>query len=148
MKKNILSLSVLILTIFSINDIRAEESFAPPADREYNMQDAGLSPEDGPQQAPREMRSGSGMEKMKGGMGKGMMHHQPSVVATSDGGIVILDGPRLLKYDSQLNLIGEVELKPGKKGPQMKKDEDMPSSEAAPMMGEPSVDLPAAEQIS
>jgi hypothetical protein len=148
MKKNILLLSVLILTIFSIKDIRAEESSVPLADREYNMQDAGLSPEGAPQQEQREMRSGGDMEKKKGMMGKGMMPHQPTVVATSDGGVVVLDGPRLIKYDSQLTLVGEAELKPGKKRTQIKKEEAAPVAEQAPVTDEPAIELPAVENPS
>lgn len=44
----------------------------------------------------------------------GMMQ-KDSVIATSDGGVVVLSGPRLLKYDSELTLIKEVELPRGKK---------------------------------
>ncbi len=131
MKKHILLLSVLILTIFCVSDIRAEESFVPPTDGERNMQDPGMEPKKG--------------GKMGGGM---MQHNKPSVVATSDGGVVVLDGPRLLKYDSQLTLIGEAELKPGKKGPQMKRSEAAVPSEQAPAVEEPVVELPAAEDLS
>ncbi len=125
MKKNIFLLSVLILTIFSVKDIRAEESQAPAPDGKEDRRDM-----------------------MKGGMGKGMMHHQPSVVATSDGGVVVLDGPRLIKYDSQLTLIGEAELKPGKKRPQIKKEEDAPVTVQASVTDEPAIELPAVENPS
>jgi hypothetical protein len=64
------------------------------------------------QARPRSQGEGMGMMKMKG---KGMMHQQPTVVATSDGGVVVLQGPKLAKYDAQLNLVGEVELKGGPK---------------------------------
>jgi hypothetical protein len=49
-----------------------------------------------------------GMMGMKGMMMK-MMH--PDVVATSDGGIVILMGNKLTKYDKNLNVVKEVEIK-------------------------------------
>ncbi len=130
MKKTALIFSFLMINIFLAVGVRAEDSM--PTSQNDN-----------------EMQGGErGMEKMKGGMGKGMMHHQPSVVATSDGGIVILDGPRLLKYDSQLKLIGEAELKPGKKGPKMKKDGEMSPAEEAPIMDEPAVELPSVENPS
>lgn len=146
MKKNTFKYYFMAALVLVTAQAWAEESMPKdPNLEEYDMQEAGLSPalESRPEQ--REMRDGGGMEKMKGGAGKGMMHRQPSVVATSDGGIVILDGPRLLKYDAQLNLIGEAELKPGKKGPQVKRDEQKPMTEEAPMMDEPAVELPAVE---
>ncbi len=58
----------------------------------------------------------SGGQMRRGGgpmMGKGM-GHQASVTALLDGGIVILEGPRLIKYDKDLNFVKEVELKRGK----------------------------------
>jgi hypothetical protein len=50
-----------------------------------------------------------GMMGMKGMMMMKMMH--PDVVATSDGGIVILQGNKLTKYDKNLNVVKEVEIK-------------------------------------
>lgn len=67
--------------------------------------------------APQEEGQGMGMmkdkKKMKGMMGG--MHQQPSMIATSDGGVVVLAGPKLMKYDASLNLVGEAELKMGPK---------------------------------
>jgi hypothetical protein len=62
---------------------------------------------------------------MKGGMmGKGMMDGkmmgmcpmmksmmERSVVATSDGGVIVVMGNKLTKYDKDLNVVKEVELK-------------------------------------
>ena len=46
---------------------------------------------------------------MKGMMMKGMM--EKSMDATGDGGIVVLAGNRLMKYDKNLKLIKEVDIK-------------------------------------
>ena len=75
----------------------------------------------------------------QGGTGKGKMNpmmmgmmHKDSVVATSDGGVVILSGPRLLKYDASLTLIKEVELprgkKPGQQNQQVGEDTVIPGA--------------------
>ncbi len=62
-----------------------------------------------------------GMEMMGGGMiksdrmdmmdGKMMGMMQKSVVATSDGGIVFFVGNKITKYDKDLKVVKEVELK-------------------------------------
>ena len=65
----------------------------------------------------------------KGKMGMMGMMQRDSVVATSDGGVVLMQGPRLIKYDKDLNLVKEVEIPRGKKPPQEEKQE--PSGEAA-----------------
>ena len=72
-----------------------------------------------------EMMKGEGMMK-EGMMGKGMqgggmgmcpMHGmmggmmQKTVVPTSDGGVIIMLGNKLMKYDKDLNLVKEVEVK-------------------------------------
>lgn len=70
------------------------------------------------------MRGGDGMGKgmmmgmcpMHGMMMKSMMG--TSVVATSDGGIVVLGFGRLTKYDKNLNVVKEVELKNDMEGMQ------------------------------
>jgi hypothetical protein len=61
------------------------------------------------------------MDKDKGmmmGMGKegmppmmDMMRMMGNLVATSDGGVVVMMGNRLYKYDKNLNLIKETEMK-------------------------------------
>ncbi|MSR76610.1 MAG: hypothetical protein EXS63_00055 [Candidatus Omnitrophica bacterium] len=64
---------------------------------------------------------GEGQGMMMGGGGQGMKHKmmgmmpQDSLVATSDGGVVLKSGPRLLKYDKDLILVNEVEIPRGKK---------------------------------
>ena len=78
-------------------------------------------------------------ESVAGGM-KGkhmmgpMMGGMPSMVATSDGGVIVMAGSKLMKYSSSLTLVKEVELKPGKgpksgaqmRTPQSGAMEDMP----------------------
>ena len=68
-----------------------------------------------PGQDREEQGARGGKEKgMKNQMMKGM-HQQPSMVATADGGVIVLSGPKLAKYDGQLNLVKEVELRPSHK---------------------------------
>ncbi len=66
---------------------------------------------------------------MMGGHGKGKMMgmmQKDSMVATSDGGVVLKSGPRLIKYDKDLNLVKEVEL------PRPQKRAASAENEAAP----------------
>ena len=90
---------------------------------------------------------------MKSGMMVGM---HPTVVATSDGGVVVLTGGKLAKYDNQLNLVKEVEIKGGPK-PINKKSEPMemirppaPTQNEAASQASPeeSSALPASEASS
>jgi hypothetical protein len=75
-----------------------------------------------------------------GGQGQGqgpgskpkMMHQPPSLLATSDGGVVVMAGPRLIKYDKDLTLVNEVELPRGK-GPGQRQPE---SSNGEPQAAE------------
>ena len=71
-----------------------------------------------------------------GGQGKGKMMgmmHKDSMIATSDGGIVVMSGPRLIKYDGALNLVKEVELpKEKKRSPSEMKNEQANSEASAP----------------
>lgn len=54
-----------------------------------------------------------------------MMHRKAGaeMVASSDGGVIILQGRKLSKYDKNLNLVKEVELKMDMAGMHMKKGE-------------------------
>jgi hypothetical protein len=65
------------------------------------------------------MMDGNSMMKKGQGM-MGMMKEEAcpihpmasgSMVATSDGGVIVMMGPKLLKYDKDLNLVKEVEIK-------------------------------------
>ena len=49
-------------------------------------------------------------QEMKGMEGKGSMMNK-SVVPTSDGGIVIVAGNKITKYDKDLNVVKEAEVK-------------------------------------
>ena len=79
-----------------------------------------------------------GMMRGKEMMGKGMMMHsmmQTSMVASNDGGVIVLTGNKLTKYDKDLNVVKEVELKANTEAMQgMMKD----MMERCPMMGQPS----------
>ena len=57
-----------------------------------------------------QMNGGGMMERMKPPMPMGMMNNRDSIVATSDGGVVIMSGPRLIKYDKDMTLVKEVEM--------------------------------------
>lgn len=65
--------------------------------------------------------SGNSQNQMGGGgmmaqMNSPMMNdqHNESMIATSDGGVVVMAGPRLIKYDKDMNLVKEVEIPKGK----------------------------------
>lgn len=112
MKKRILIL--LAVLMYAVFPAFAEDTQNP----EKAWQDSQQGPQGGPGMM---MGRGQGMGM---GMGKGMgmmggMMQKDTVVATSDGGVVIMQGPRLLKYDKDLTLVKEVELPRGKKpGPE------------------------------
>lgn len=82
----------------------------------------------------KEMKAGmmgKGMMEGKGMMMHGMMMNammNKSMVATSDGGVVVMTANKLTKYDKDLNVVKEIELKMDMEGMQkMMKD--------CPMMG-------------
>lgn len=94
-----------------------------------DMQDEGNAP----QMAEQGMQDG-GMKR--GGKHRMMGGGKETVVATSDGGVVILAGPKLIKYDKDLNLVKEVEIKKGKKPVKPEGENtpaDAPVSETAPL---------------
>jgi predicted lipid-binding transport protein (Tim44 family) len=72
-------------------------------------------------QEPEQMEGQMGQQQqmmgqgMKGGMMRGMMSGQ--MVAASDGGVIVMMGNKLMKYDKDLNLKKEVEIKMPKKEP-------------------------------
>ncbi|MBM3248058.1 MAG: hypothetical protein FJZ10_01335 [Candidatus Omnitrophica bacterium] len=70
------------------------------------------------------MMQKEGMRPMPSMMMKSMM--EKSIVATQDGGVVVLVGNKLLKYDKNLNLQKEVEIKIDPSG---MKDKMMPMQE-------------------
>ena len=71
--------------------------------------------------------------------GKGMMMHSmmntmmnKSMVATSDGGVIVMTANKLTKYDKDLNVVKEVDIKMDMDGMQKMMTEMM---EKCPMMG-------------
>ena len=85
-----------------------------------------------------DMMGGGMMDKgMMGGkmmMCQGMMHSMmnKSIVPTGDGGIILLSGNNLSKYDKDLNLVKSVEIKTDMEGMQKMMSQMM---ENCPMMG-------------
>ena len=61
----------------------------------------------------KEEMPGMPMDKPMAGMGKMgcLMMSKAQMVATDEGGVIVLVGPKLMKYDADLNLIKEVEIK-------------------------------------
>ena len=76
---------------------------------------------------------GGGMQgKMKMNPMMMQMMHKENLVATSDGGVVVLSGPRLMKYDKDLTLVKEVELPKGKGPGRGQTDSGQGNSELPP----------------
>ena len=44
-------------------------------------------------------------------MNKGMIMEGKKLIATQDGGAILMIGNKLIKYDSQLNIVKEAEIK-------------------------------------
>ncbi|MCX5712442.1 MAG: hypothetical protein NTY47_05160 [Candidatus Omnitrophica bacterium] len=72
-------------------------------------------PDEKNQPAVEEKMQAKQMDKgQMGGMIMQMMGSmQKQMVATNDGGVIVLAGSKLLKYDKDLNLVKEAELKTG-----------------------------------
>ncbi len=89
------------------------------------------------------MGMGMGMGRGMGGMGMGMgkmcppMMETSQMVATGEGGVIVLAGNKLMKYDADLNLVKEAEIKApagpmgGKQCPMMGKTDQSDASVAA-----------------
>ena len=78
---------------------------------------------------------GKGMMADKGMMMQGMMMHammNKSMVATSDGGVIVMAGNTLTKYDKDLNAVKEVDIKMNMDSMQKMMTDMM---EKGPMMG-------------
>jgi hypothetical protein len=71
-------------------------------------QGGGMMNRGGPQQGM--MGSSGGMMGMMRGMMAQSISHE-AMVATSDGGVIVWAGDKLMKYDGSLNLVKEAELK-------------------------------------
>lgn len=95
----------------------------------------------------KEMR-GDGM--MDGGMMKmmkmmhmhGMMMRSSTMVSSNDGGVIVLSGNKLYKYDKNLKLVGEAEVKMEKDGM------GMGMMKNCPMMGNDDDDEDSADEQS
>lgn len=111
-------------------------SFTPP---EIHEQDPmPLAPE--AEQPMKEMR---GKRPMKGmGMMCPMMGGKSSMIASADGGVIVLMGNKLMKYDANLDLVKEVELKMpmmGGKNRPMKEKTEKEQAESPAVKAEPTV---------
>jgi len=90
----------------------------------------------GMKESKGDMMGMMGDKGMKGGMG--MMHEmmgsmmERKMIATSDGGVVVINGAKLDKFDKDLNLVKETELKPDTAGMKSMMDQ---MKQACPMMG-------------
>jgi len=85
----------------------------PPADKKMRAQ--GMQPG----MMRPEMGRGMQQRMMNPGMGPmGNMMPPTYMVASDNGGVIILSGNRLMKFDKNLKLIKEVELLPGDKNKQ------------------------------
>ena len=95
---------VLILTAAAI--VGSYVAFAAESGNQDNMMMGGGM-----------MDNGGGCPMMHGGMCRGCWHpmHQmmcrSSLAATEDGGAIVLMGNKLYKYDKDLNLVKETEIK-------------------------------------
>lgn len=90
----------------------------------YAQEAAVTAPEQDKQMTASEHGKDKRMGKMRGMGCPCMMSMGKQMVATSDGGVVVLSGNKLYKYDKELNLKKEVEIK---------KDKEMMGK--CPMMG-------------
>lgn len=98
--KNLASVVVLAVLFFSVSVVSfAEETGGVKG----HMTGKGMMMEEEKEGRAKDMRAMHGM------MMKQMM--KKSIVATKDGGVVVMVGKKLLKYDRNLNLVKEAEIK-------------------------------------
>ena len=97
--------TLVVLTLAAIMMIAQNSAFAQEPKEEKSMMMGEGKMHGG------EMLCGGmmGMCPMHGMMMKQMMGR--SIIATEDGGIVVIMGNKIAKYDKKLNLVNEVELK-------------------------------------
>ena len=142
MKKTLLLFVAIFASVCSLAVAEEQQDAQPSDTQKPDMWQEGARGEHSGMMGENKMG-------MKGGM---MMGMHPTVVATSDGGVVVLTGGKLTKYDNGLNLIKEVEIKGGPK-PMDKKSEAMemkkppmpPQDEPADQMSPEPVTAPASE---
>lgn len=127
MKKVIWVLVILSMAVatplFALQDVQgdapadvSEESFMPPA--------PGMMEESPVPPMGRMMGQGPGFGSEKMGKMCGMMMGKANMEVANDGSVIVLVGNKLMKYDADLNLVKEVEVKTPamdwKKCPRMK----------------------------
>ncbi len=117
MKKIVLALLVLSLLI-------PAAAFAEDMEME-NM--FGMPPMDAPAEKPAGMPPMPGKGKMDC-----MKMGKTNMVASDDGGVIILAGNKLLKYDADLNLVKEVEVPMPAWGKQCPMKDKMPGKKPEP----------------
>ena len=132
MKKNIWIVTLIVL-VFGISFVFAEEMKGDlTGNKEMMGMKGGMMGEKGMGMMGDKGMMGKGMMgmcPMMGGMMKSMM--DKSMVLTSDGGVIVLSGNKLTKYDKDLNVVKEVELKADMEGMQKMMSQMM---EKCPMM--------------
>jgi len=116
MRKSIILFIAIFASVCSLAVAEEQQDFQQPDRQRPEMQ-----PPDGPREGRLEMMRENKIGKMGPMMG---MH--PTVVATNDGGVVVLMGGKLIKYDKDLNFVNEVQMKGDKARlkPMEKKAED------------------------
>lgn len=101
--KKIMNFIVILLMVF------VSYSF-PAAEENKNMMDKGMMKKGMMRDHGKMMCGNMGKDNMCGNMMRSMVIEK-SVVATADGGVVVSVGNKILKYDKDLNLKKETEIK-------------------------------------
>lgn len=106
MKRKVVSwvIMMLLLGAWSGAGSFAQDMPGMPGDEPPPMEHKGMMMGHG-----KHGKSKMGMPPQMMGMMKGMM--AKSMVATSDGGVAVMAGNKLMKFDKDLNLVREVEIK-------------------------------------
>jgi hypothetical protein len=120
-------LSVLILSVVFAEDKAGTKTTEKASMQMSEKKDSGMACCQGMMDKGM---MGQGMMK-KGMMSQGMMGSmlEKKLVATQDGGVVVWVGNKLIKYDKDLKLVKEVELKVDMPKMQQKMKENMPDME-------------------
>ena len=90
----------LLVSVFTITAVNAQDSDAIGAERVASRHGKMIG-------------KGKKMEGMHGGgakMGMMGMMMKKEMISSSDGGVIVLSGNKLLKYDKNLELVKEVEI--------------------------------------
>ena len=135
--------AVLLLSVFFVSIVTAEEMKSQMDMKQGNMMDKSDTMDKGGMTGGGMMKGdmmGKGMMggKMMGMMGNMEMHGmmmrmmEKSVVATSDGGVIVVMGNKMTKYDKDLNVVKEVEMKMDMDAMKKNMDDMM---KMCPMMG-------------